>query len=70
MGTLTEKATDRPNTSMNSTDMISTGWRPNLRSKVSWRRRLETCSRQQEARRGASGTPTKKLKSPADDTPC
>lgn len=34
MGTLTEKATVRPNTSMNSTDMISTGWRPNLRSKV------------------------------------
>lgn len=34
MGTLTEKATVRPNTSMNSTDMISTGWRPNLRSEV------------------------------------
>lgn len=33
MGTLTEKATVRPNTSMNSTDMISTGWRPNLQSK-------------------------------------
>lgn len=33
MGTLTEKATVRPNTSMNSTDMISTGWRPNLTSK-------------------------------------
>lgn len=34
MGTLTEKATVRPNTSMKSTDMISTGWRPNLWSKV------------------------------------
>lgn len=34
MGTLTEKATARPNTSMNSTDMISTGWRPNLGNKV------------------------------------
>lgn len=38
MGTLTEKATVRPNISMNSTDMISTGWRPNLQSKfkISW----------------------------------
>lgn len=34
MGTLTEKATLRPNTSMDSTDMISIGWRPNLESKV------------------------------------
>lgn len=30
MGTLTEKATLRPNASMDSTDMISIGWRPNL----------------------------------------
>lgn len=38
MGALTEKATVRPNTSMNSTDMISTGWRPNLQSKVKKKR--------------------------------
>jgi hypothetical protein len=31
MGTLTEKATVRPNTSMNRTEIIRTGWRPNLR---------------------------------------
>lgn len=35
MGTLTEKATVRPNTSMNSTEMISTGWRPNLKMYIS-----------------------------------
>ena len=30
MGTLMEKATVSPNTSMKNTEMISTGWRPNL----------------------------------------
>lgn len=34
MGTLTEKATLRPNTSMDSTEMISIGWRPNLWAEV------------------------------------
>lgn len=34
MGTFLEKATVKPNTNMNSTDMISTGWRPNLQNKV------------------------------------
>lgn len=34
MGTLMEKATLRPNASMNNTDVISIGWRPNLREKV------------------------------------
>lgn len=34
MGTLTEKATLRPNASMDSTDMISIGWRPNLPAKL------------------------------------
>lgn len=34
MGTLTEKATLRPNASMHSTDMISMGWRPNLGGKL------------------------------------
>lgn len=41
MGTLIEKATVRPNTSMNSTDMISTGWRPNLQS-YNWKK-LNKC---------------------------
>lgn len=34
MGTFTEKATLRPNASMDSTDMISIGWRPNLPAKL------------------------------------
>lgn len=34
MGTLTEKATLRPKASMDSTEMISIGWRPNLGAEV------------------------------------
>lgn len=48
MGTLMEKATLRPNASIDSTDMMSIGWRPNLGGKV--RITPDACRTQRSAR--------------------